>query len=163
MIGSDCKEGKRREQVDMVLHFVDGRLQLDESTSVSSGILTCLATVYSDETIGDAQDSDITIGYNEKQQVWVVVENAEGRFEWGNWVTERKVAVLFYLLTYDGEYLLFCNNKNFFCYLTVPRKDPRQDRNGRIPNTHMTSTYYVLDELLEQTNQHYLKTVPKLN
>ncbi len=150
----------RGEQREMVLHFVNGRLQLDESTSVSSKFLTCFATVYSDENMGMAESSNVTIGYNEDQQVWVTVQNDEGRFEWGSWETERKVAVLFYVLAYEGEYLLFCSNKNFFCYSAIPQKDPRQNRDGRIPNAHMNATYHVLDELLRQTNQHTLKVLP---
>lgn len=144
----------------MILHFVNGRLQLGDSTSVASGILTCLSTIYSDEDMGLAERSDVTIGYNADQQVWVTVQNDEGIFEWGSWENERKVTVLFYILSRKGEYLLFCSNKDFFCYSASPRKDPRQDRDGRLPNTHMTSTYHVLDELLRETNKHVLKVFP---
>ena len=106
------------------------------------------------------EKSDVMIGYNAERQVWVTVQNDEGIFEWGSWENERKVTVLLYILSHEGEYLLFCSNKDFFCYSASPRKDPRQDRDGRLPNAHMTSTYHVLDELLRKTNKHVLKVLP---
>lgn len=144
----------------MLLHFVNGRLQLRGSTGIASEILTCFATIYSDEDMGMVEKSDITIGYRDDQQVWVTVLNDEGIFEWGSWETEKKVAVLYYLLVREGEYLLFCSSTDFFCYSAVPRIDPRKDRDGRIANTHMLASYRVLDELLRQTNEHVLKILP---
>lgn len=152
-----------REQTgDMLLHFVNGNLRLDERTIVPSSVLHYKATIYSEEYIGEVEESDVTIGYNEDQQVWVTVESSDGSsFTWHNWETDRKVVILFYILTYDREYLLYCSNKNFFCYLTIPQKDPRQDRIGRIPNTHLNTTYQVLNELLNQTNPYLLKVIPR--
>ncbi len=155
------KEKQRKQPEKIVLHFINGRLQSGEKTMVNSGIQNCLATIYSDEIIGQIEGSDILLGYNENQQVWVSVKNYDDmEFEWGNWETERKVSILFYLLTYDGEYLMFCSNEHFFCYRTVPQKDPRQNFDRRIPNTHMTETYLVLDELLKLTNENLLKVLP---
>lgn len=157
----ESREHGTEDMGDVILHFVNGRLQFDTRTCAPSGILVSFATIYSDEPIGEMECSDLTIGYNENQQVWVTIQNdSDEYFEWGNWESERKVAVLFYVLTYDSEYLLFCNNKDFFCYLTIPQKDPRRDRNGRIPNSHFQTTYHVLDKLLEQTNRNVLKMIP---
>lgn len=152
-----------REQTESIeLHFVNGKLQLDERTSVPSNVLSYKATLYSDEIIGCVDNSDVVIGYNERQQVWVIVKNGDGSsFTWDNWETDRKVAILFYILTYDREYLLFCSNEDFFCYLMIPKTDPRKDFNRRIPNTHLNTTYKVLDELLNQTNQFAFKCIPR--
>ncbi len=155
------KEKQRKQPEKVVLHFINGRLQSGEKTMVNLGIQNCLATIYSDEIIGQIEGSDILLGYNENQQVWVSVKNYDDmEFEWGNWETERKVSILFYLLTYDGEYLMFCNNKDFFCYHAVPQKDPRQNLDRRVPNTHMIATYHVLNDLLGQTNVYSLKVLP---
>lgn len=158
--GSD--RNYREQTEDIVLHFVDGNLQLDERTNVASSVLSYKATLYSDEYIGKPEGSDAMIVYNENQEVWVAVKNSdEGSFTWSNWETERKVTVLFYVLTYDSEYLLYCSNKDFFCYLTIPKEDPRKDRIRRIPNTHFNTTYQVLDELLKQANKYSFKCIPK--
>lgn len=147
----------------MILHFVDGRLRLGDSTYVGSGILKCFSTIYSDENIGRVERSDLTIGYNAEKQVWVTVQNDNGIFEWSNWETERKVTVLLYILSHKGEYLLFCSNKDFFCYSAIPQKDPRQDRDGRIANANTITNYRVIDELLRQTNRYCLKVLPTLS
>ena len=91
-----------REQIDdMVLHFINGFMIMDERTAVSSPVLFYKATIYSDEHIGEITDSDIMIGYNENQQVWVTVRNSDGSsFEWDNRERDRKVTVLFYVLLY---------------------------------------------------------------
>ncbi len=155
------KTNKRKQPEEIVLHFINGRLQLGEKTIVCSNIQNCFVTIYSDEIIGQIVGSDVVLGYNEGQQVWVSVKNCDGMcFVWGNWETERKVSILFYLLTYDGEYLMFCNNKDFFCYHAVPQKDPRQNLDRRVPNTHMIATYHVLNDLLGQTNVYSLKVLP---
>lgn len=151
-----------REQIDdMVLHFINGFMIMDVRTAVSSPVLFYKATIYSDEHIGEITDSDIMIGYNENQQVWVTVRNSDGSsFEWDNRERDRKVTVLFYVLMYDREYLLYCSNIDFFCYLTIPKEDPRENHTGRIPNMHLDTTYKVLDELLIKTNRNYLKCRP---
>ena len=144
----------------MLLHFVNGRLQLHGSTGIAAEILTCMATIYSDLDMGIAERSDVTIGYDADQQVWLALRNDVGSFEWSSWETEKQVAVLFYILAREGEYLLFCSNQDFFCYSAIPKKDPRQDRDGRIANTHILASYRVLDGLLRQTNQYYFKVLP---
>lgn len=152
----------REQKDDVVMHFINGFMENDEKTSVSSPVLFYKATIYSDEYIGEIADSDIMIGYNENQQVWVTVKNSDGSsFAWDNWESDRKVTVLFYVLLYDREYLLYCSNTDFFCYLTIPKEDPRGNHIGRIPNTHLNATYKVLDELLTQTNQFFLKCKPR--
>lgn len=152
-----------REQTgDMLLHFVNGNLRLDGRTNVSSHVQLYKAAVYADEYIGEIVGSDLLIGYNENQQIWVEIENDDGNcFSWGNWDTDRKVIVLFYVLTEDGEYLLYGSNKDFFCYFTIPQVDPRQDRVTRIPNMHLNTTYQVLCELLKQTRKHEFKVIPR--
>lgn len=154
---------KNRAQTEnVVLHFTNGNLQFDERTSVPSNILGCKATIYSDEYIGVLVGSDATIGYNETKEVWVEVNDSDGnKFEWGSWEDDRKVAVLFYVLTYDREYLLYCNEEDFFCYLMIPKEDPRQEHTGRLPNTHLNTTYKVLDGLLKDTNEYVFKCVSK--
>lgn len=152
----------REQTADMTIHFINGFMTADEKTAVPSSVLFYKATIYSDEAIGEITDSDIKIGYNENQQVWVTVRNSDGSsFAWDNWERDRKVTVLFYVLMYDGEYLLYCSNTDFFCYLTIPKEDPRENHTGRIPNTHLDTTYKVLDELLIQTNQYFLKCKPR--
>lgn len=158
MQSEEVNHGEKRQEV--ILRFVNGRLRLGDSTYVGSGILTCMATVYSDVDMGIAERSDVMIGYDADQQVWMTIRNDNDIFEWGSWENERKLTVLLYILSREGEYLLFCSNKDFFCYSAIPKKDPRQDRDGRISNTHMLASYRVLDELLRQTNQYYLKVLP---
>lgn len=158
MQSEEVKHGEKRQEV--ILRFVNGRLRQGDSTYVGSGILTCMATIYSDMEMGVVERSDVTIGYDTDQQMWVAVHNDEGILEWSSWEAERKVTILLYILSREGEYLLFCSNKDFFCYSAIPKKDPRQDRDGRIANTHMLASYRVLDDLLRQTNQYYFKVLP---
>ena len=165
----DIKMKQNKENVEqsenIILHFVNGNLQLNESTSAKLHIQCYMATVYADEYIGKIEGSDAVIGYNEEGHVWVTVENADGnRFDWSNWYTgytDRKVIILFYVLAENREYLLYCDPKDFFCYLTIPEKDPRQDHMANIPNTHLNTTYHVLDELLQQTKQYSFKVIPR--
>lgn len=43
----------------------------------------------------------------------------------------------------------------------IPKEDPRQEHTGRIPNTHLNTTYKVLDGLLKRTNKYVFKCVSK--
>ncbi len=55
-----------REQTDgMVMHFINGFMQMDEKTSVASSVSFYMATIHSDEYIGEIKDSDVMIGYND--------------------------------------------------------------------------------------------------
>lgn len=151
-----------QQNKDIILHFVNGNLVADSDKRPIPYIRNCMATIYADEDIGIVDGSDIYIGYNDAQEVWIDVRNFDGSsFEWSNQETGREVVILFYLLTLDREYLLFSNNKKFFCYLAMPKRNPRQDHTGRIPNTHFLTNYWVLDELLQQSKKHLLKCNPR--
>lgn len=152
----------KQQTEDIILHFVNGNLVADSDKRTIPYIRNCMVTIYADEDIGIVDGSDIYIGYNDAQEVWIDVRNFDGSsFEWNNQETGREVVVLFYLLTLDREYLLFSSNKNFFCYLAMPKRDPRQDYTGRIPNTHFLTNYRVLNELLQQSKKHLLKCNPR--